>query len=51
MTSLDQARQGTGFLIAEYLELDARRTSVDDEYRIHSDQAFGNAAARRRASA
>src|SRR3954454_16166449 len=35
----------------KYLELDARRTGVDDKDRTHRGQAFGRAALLRRASA
>jgi hypothetical protein len=49
--TFDQKSQLEGLLDGENLELDARRAGVDDEDRIHRDQAFGNGAARRRASA
>ena len=38
-------------LNVEYVELDARRPRVDDEGRVHGNQAFGKAATPRRASA
>jgi hypothetical protein len=49
--TLDQTLRIARIRHAKYLKLDARRTRVNDEDRIHGGQACGNGALLRRVAA